>query len=112
MKNQKNKIIKRSGVVLRVSRRNYWAMNLSELLELVDALFPTYKKKTAYSYNYDLSKFPVEYGWCFNVINNWHTWTRKGLQDKFGGYKKPEYAVAAFLDYVRAKKINVRRLCN
>ena len=112
MKNPKNKITKRNGVVLRISHHNHWVMNLSELLQIVDHLFPTYKKRRAYTYNYELAKFPVERGWYFNVINSWHKWQRKKLETQFGGYLKPEYAVAAFLDYVRDNKINVRRLTN
>lgn len=93
-----------------VSGRNYWEMNLSELLAEVDKLFPCYEKKDCYSYNYELAKFPVTYGWCFNVINDWHKWMDKKLKTHFGGYLLPEYAVAGFLDYVKQKKINVRRL--
>jgi hypothetical protein len=88
----------------------YWSMSLSELLKIVDSLFPLYKTKKAYSYNYHLAKFPIKYGWVFNVTSNWYKWIDANLQHQFGGYLKPEYAVAAFLDYVKEHKINVKKM--
>lgn len=88
----------------------YWSMSLSDLLKIVDSLFPCYRARKAFSYNYHLAKFPVEFGWRFNVTSNWYRWMDKKFETQFGGYAKPEYAVAAFLDYVKKHKINVKAL--
>jgi hypothetical protein len=85
-------------------------MNLSELLNTVDSLFPCYKKGRHFTYNYELAKFPTKFGWYFNVISDWHKWLAKKLETHFGGYEKPEYAVRAFIYYVKSKKINVKKL--
>ena len=84
--------------------------SLAELLEIVDNLFPTYRTRATYTYNFALSKFPVEYGWYFNVINSWPKWLDKGFETHFGGYQKPESAVAAFLNYAWAKDISISKL--
>ena len=81
---------------------------LKELLKEADKLFPKSKKPKLCSYNYILGKFP--YGWVFNVTTNWYNWGRNNLKHQFGAYNEPEYAVQAFLDYVKKHKINVMKL--
>lgn len=85
---------------------------LDELLEEASRLFRKndLKKAKLSCYDFDLSKFP--YGWTFNVINSWHKWIDKKYETKFGAYKRPEYAVEAFLRYVKDNKINVKKLMN
>lgn len=83
---------------------------LSELLAEATALFPKQKKQACYTYDFELAKFPS--GWCFNVINDWHKWMGKKLETRFGVYASPENAVSAFLAYVKANKINVKRLAH
>lgn len=95
-------------VELLVGQRNLSTMSLSDLLDIANKLFP--KKKKTYPYSFELAKFPVEYGWYFNVISSWHNWTRIGLLDRFGGYVQPEFAVRAFIDYVRDHNVDVKGL--
>lgn len=83
--------------------------DLKSLLIEVDKLFPTCKKPKLSSYNYYLGRFP--YGWSFTVVNSWYKWSDAKLQHEFGAYKEPEYAVGAFLSYVKLNKINVKKLC-
>jgi hypothetical protein len=85
-------------------------LSLSELLQEVDKLFLHKKtrKNLPDMYDYTLGKFPR--GWSFNITNSWNKWMRAGLQDTFGLYDKPEYAVTAFLYYVKENKINVKKL--
>ena len=85
------------------------AKDLKALLMEVDKMFPFSKRKLS-TYNYSLGKFPS--GWNFKVVNNRYTWSDKQLQHEFGLYAQPEFAVQAFLDYVKKNKINVRRLCH
>lgn len=81
---------------------------LDELLKQAEAMFPNTEKASVGCYNFTLGRFPD--GWSFDVVNSWHKWMDKGLRTSFGLYSKPEYAVAAFLKYVREKNINVMRL--
>jgi len=83
--------------------------DLKTLLLEADKMFPSSKKPKLATYNYSLGKFP--YGWVFTVVNNWYRWMDKGYKTNFGAYQEPEYAVAAFLSYVKEHKINVRKLC-
>lgn len=84
--------------------------NLEKLLEKASRLFrkKDWVKAKLTSYDFCLNKMP--YGWKFQVINNWHKWMDKNLETDFGCYSKPEYAVLAFLDYVKDHKINVKKL--
>lgn len=84
--------------------------NLSELLEEVSRLFRAkdQTKPKLSCYDFSLNKMP--YGWVFTVTNSWHKWSKKKLIHQFGAYKKPEYAVECFLNYVKGKKINVKKL--
>lgn len=83
-------------------------IDLKQLLIEVDKLFPKRKKPYLTCYNYTLGKFP--YGWVFSVVNSWQNWSNNNLQHKFGAYEQPEYAVHAFLNYVKENKINVKKL--
>ena len=85
---------------------------MDKLLEKVSRLFRDRDWKTSRKrltcYDFSLSKMP--YGWSFNVVNDWHRWAQKELRYEFGCYQKPEYAIQAFLDYVKKNKINIRKL--
>ena len=83
---------------------------LEELLEEVSRLFrdKDVKKPKLSCFDFSLDKMP--YGWGLKVTNDWHKWHKKGYETSFGYYARPEYAVEAFLAYVRIKKINVRKL--
>ncbi len=83
---------------------------LEQLLEEVSRLFrdKDWKKARLTCYDFSLNKMP--YGWNFQVVNSWYKWSAKKLEFEFGCYEKPEYAVQAFLNYVRVNKINVRKL--
>ena len=83
---------------------------LKALLQDVDALFPPAVDGALDTYNYSLGKFPR--GWQFVLTNNWYAWSDKGYEHQFGLYQEPEHAAQAFLNYVKAKKINVRALCH
>lgn len=82
--------------------------DLKALLIEVDKMFQKSKPKLC-SFNYSLNKYP--YGWKFSVIKNWHKWLDVGAEVDFGVYEQPEFAVLAFLNYVKKHKINVRELC-
>jgi hypothetical protein len=84
--------------------------DLKTLLAKVDALFPKPKKDGLGTYNYSLGKFPR--GWQFVLTNNWYAWSYNGYKHRFGLYREPEYAVEAFLAYVKQHKINVKKLCH
>lgn len=86
------------------------ASDLKSLLAQVDKLFPPSKSGTLDTYNYSLGKFPR--GWQFVLTNDWYKWADKRYEHQFGLYREPEYAVKAFLDYVKEKKINVKALCH
>lgn len=86
--------------------------DLKILLLEADKMFPTSKPREVpilAPYNYHLGKFP--YGWVFTVVNDWHKWIDKGYTTSFGAYNEPEYAVSAFLAYVKKHKIKVLKLC-
>ena len=83
--------------------------SLETLIKEVDALFPTSPDcEGILSYNYTLGRFPC--GWKFSVTNNWYNWSDKRLEHQFGVYKKPEYALQAFLNYVKENNIDVMAL--
>lgn len=90
-----------------VGKRDVWQMPLKELIEVVDALFPTSKPKLS-CYNYGIDRMP--YGWCFVVTNSWQAWSRKKLQHNFGAYSEIEGCLAAFLEYVIKNKIEPHKL--
>jgi hypothetical protein len=102
------KTTKKSAGQIEPTVSSYWSMSLSQLIKIVDGLFPCYKTKKALSYNYVIGKFPTGHGWMFSVTSNWYKWSDAKLQHQFGGYSRPEHAVAAFLDYVNEHKINVK----
>lgn len=83
--------------------------NLKELLKKCDELW-NYNEEIAFTYNYTLGKFPG--GWKFTVSNNWYNWSEKGLKHSFGVYTEPEYAIQAFLNYVRDNGIDVNKLAD
>ena len=79
--------------------------SLSKLLKECDKLWE-YDIPVAFVFNYTLAKFPA--GWQFNVTNGWQNWTKAGFKDSFGMYSEPEYAVIAFLEYVKENNIDVK----
>jgi len=87
-------------------------LSFNELLEIVDALFPTYNPKTnvaeATCYNYSISRMP--YGWVFNVVNSWQKWSGKGFDHRFGTYTSIEGCIIAFLNYVSWHDIQPHKL--
>ena len=89
--------------------KSIYDMRLSELLAECDKLWD-YDIEVAFTYNYDLAKFPA--GWQFNVTNDWYKWSDAKFKHNFGIYRTPEYAIIAFLEYVKENKIKVKKLAN
>lgn len=84
------------------------AMTIDELLQIVDTLWPTTEMAITACYSYTLGRFP--YGWRFSVTNSWQNWMEKGFKHQFGAYKRPEYAIAAFIDYCIENNIQPHKL--
>jgi hypothetical protein len=84
--------------------------DLTQLLQEASKLFRAndWKKSKLTCYDFTLNKMP--YGWIFSVTNSWYKWLDKELEYSFGAYNKPEYAIQAFLNYVKDNKINVKKL--
>jgi hypothetical protein len=85
-----------------------YTLHLSTLLEIVDSMFPKKKQKID-TYSFTLAR--VGRGlWKFDLIDSWHKWMDKNYETHFGLYNQPEYAVAAFIEYVDRNNISIKRL--
>ena len=82
--------------------------SLKQLLQEVDKMFPKHDQLID-TFSYGLGRMGCGY-WQFTVYDSWHKWTYKKLKSDFGLYREPEYAVEAFLTYIKQHKVNVRRL--
>lgn len=91
-----------------VGDKDIWKMPLKELIEVVDALFPTTEESYNTCYNYSINRMP--YGWVFTITNSWHKWSDKNLEHRFGAYNEIEFCLSAFLDYVIKHKIEPHKL--
>ncbi len=83
-------------------------LTLNELLSIVDSLWPTKDKATLSCYSYTIGRFP--FGWCFSVVESWQKWMDRGFRHQFGAYKRPEYALAAFIQYCLENNIQPHKL--
>ena len=79
---------------------------LEELLEQVELLFPNKLKGPTPS---DCLLVRDDGLWVFEVVNSWYKWHDKELETQFYA-RTPRHAVLLFLDYVKRKNINVKRL--
>lgn len=82
---------------------------LHELLNEADSLFPTRKRVKIDQLSYSLQRYQRGL-WSFCVTDNWIKWSNAGYKYNFGLYETPEPAVLEFLNYVKANKINVKKL--
>lgn len=82
---------------------------LTQLIYEIDCLFENKKNQKYSIIQWSLVKWQDGY-WSVQVTDDWHKWLDKGIKESQFRYFTPKVACKEFLKFIKANKINIKKL--